>query len=173
MRKSQLLLAICLMLFPIDAHAATDCSGTLASDREQNLICLDTLIKQPKTEAKSWERFWAVYMNAEKEALKCDSLKFTSEFLRIGTQQLGTATLEAYDESIEKLLQEQTSCFFDSVLILNKTQRYNIIDKVLTGSSNMDQKAMDDIFKKKGSDMRYKEIVDIYNELRPKLKAFE
>ncbi len=173
MWKSTLLLALCLVILPMDAPAATDCSGNLASDRERNLICLDRLIKSPKTEARSWERFWEVYMRAEKEALKCDSIKFTSAFLKIGTQQLGTATLEAYDESIEKLLEVQTSCFFDSVLMLNKAQRYNIIDKVLTGSSNMDQKVMDDIFKKKGRDMRYKEIVDIYNELRPKLKTFE
>lgn len=131
-------------------------------------ICLEELIQKKRTDEQVRNRFRDLYILAEKRATSCTSIKDTAQFLKVSKVNIwGSHTRDAYNISLELLLRSKPACFFDAMLLLDNQSRNSVFDKLLN-PLGLTSYEVDTIFEQYKNKDAYKELVEIYFNLRSK-----
>ncbi len=136
------------------------------------LDCLREEIDNPKNN-RDWKKYWNSYAIAEKHALKCVNVSETAKFLKLRELTLGTATLEAFSESVERLVMSNTKCFCEALLLLSETDQAKVMKIIVPGATiEEQQKTIDGKINKFCGEEKYMKLRSIYNTARGKQSKY-
>lgn len=70
--------------------------------------------------------YWKIFNKAASRAERCNPVSDTARFMELVDIALGAASMEYFEEKIEKLCVEKSKCFFDALLLMKEEDQNKI-----------------------------------------------
>lgn len=149
---------LCLAYSLVNAATEDYSNGICA--KEANLGCLQSNFD--KLYGENDKLFWKILRDAADKYQACNSIEDTVAFLELAIVKQGNAEFaEFFSETIEQLCVQESSCFLDGLLRVNKLTKIALLNYLRTPLF-ADSSVIDSVFVKAKQNRKYEEISDIY-----------